>query len=120
MHRRRERSGVFKTAAALKASCAERWRKSKHQPQPRGRRCFDTWFSCHTAQGAGCGRFDSIATPHARKLSGLALCQLLTVPLPGLLDRLELIAACVTSVWYEVWCPPCTHTPYTMRVDRGE
>ena len=48
------------------------------------------------------GRFDSIATPHARKLSGLALCQLLTVPLPALLDRLELIAACVTSVWYEV------------------
>lgn len=51
------------------------------------------------------GRFDCIATPHARKLSGLALCQLLTLPLPVLLDRLELIAACVTSVWYEVQIP---------------
>ena len=47
-------------------------------------------------------RFDSIGAPHARKLSGLALCQLLTLPLPAILERLELIAACLTSVWFEV------------------
>lgn len=47
-------------------------------------------------------KFDNIGIPHARKLSGLAMCVLLTVPLPAIMERLELIAACITSVWFEV------------------
>lgn len=47
-------------------------------------------------------RFDSIGTLPERKLAALALAQALTLPLPALLDRLELIAACLTSVWFEV------------------
>ncbi len=47
-------------------------------------------------------KFDNIGVPHARKLSALAMCVLLTVPVPALLDRLEPIAGCITSVWFEV------------------
>ena len=47
-------------------------------------------------------RFDSIGTLPERKLAALALAQALTLPLPALLERLELIVACVTSVWFEV------------------
>ena len=47
-------------------------------------------------------KFDSIGQPAARKLSALALCVLLPAPLPGLLERLELIATHITSVWFEV------------------
>lgn len=47
-------------------------------------------------------KFDSIGNPAARKLSALALCALLPAPLPGLLERLELIATHITSVWFEV------------------
>lgn len=47
-------------------------------------------------------KFDSIGQPGARKLSALALCVLLTAPLPPLLERVELISAHVTSVWFEV------------------
>jgi hypothetical protein len=47
-------------------------------------------------------RFDAIGQPAARKLSALALCALLPAPLPPLLERLELIATHVTSVWFEV------------------
>ena len=49
-------------------------------------------------------KFDSIASPHARKLSALALCELLTVPLPQLLQRFDSIVGCLTSVWFEVCC----------------
>lgn len=47
-------------------------------------------------------KFDSIGQPAARKLSALALCALLPAPVPGLLDRLQLIATHLTSVWFEV------------------
>ncbi|CAL8468538.1 g8078 [Coccomyxa elongata] len=47
-------------------------------------------------------KFDNIGMPHARKLSALAMCVLLTVPLPAILERLEPIAGCITSVWFEV------------------
>lgn len=40
--------------------------------------------------------------PGARKLSALALCVLLTAPLPALLERVELIVTHLTSVWFEV------------------
>lgn len=51
-------------------------------------------------------RFDSIGVPHARKLSALAMCTLLTVQVPAILDRLEPIAGCITSVWFEVLSLP--------------
>ena len=47
-------------------------------------------------------RFDNIGVPHARKLSALAMCVLLTVPLSALLECLEPLAGCITSVWFEV------------------
>lgn len=47
-------------------------------------------------------KFDSIGQPAARKLSALALCVLLTAPLPALLERLELLVTHITSVWFEV------------------
>ena len=47
-------------------------------------------------------KFDSIGRPGARKLSALALCVLLAAPVPQLLERLQLIVAHVTSVWFEV------------------
>ncbi|KAL4857594.1 Importin-11 [Chlorella vulgaris] len=47
-------------------------------------------------------KFDSIGQPAARKLSALALCVLLTAPLPPLLERVELIATHITSVWFEL------------------
>lgn len=47
-------------------------------------------------------KFDCIGQPAARKLSALALCVLLTAPLPALLERLELVVTHITSVWFEV------------------
>lgn len=47
-------------------------------------------------------KFDSIGTPAARKLSALALCNVLTLPLPSVLERLDPIAAHLTAVWFEV------------------
>ena len=52
-------------------------------------------------------KFDSIGTPAARKLSALALCKVLTLPVTPILDRLDPIAAHLTSVWFEV--RPLTH-----------
>jgi hypothetical protein len=54
-------------------------------------------------------RFDTIGQPQARKLNALAMCVLLTLPLPSVLARLELIAGCLTAVWFEVsalYCMP--------------
>lgn len=47
-------------------------------------------------------RFDCIGQLGARKLSALALCVAATLPLPALLERLEIIVTHVTSVWFEV------------------
>ena len=47
-------------------------------------------------------KFDAIGTPAARKLSALALCNVLTLPMPSVLDRLDPIAAHLTAVWFEV------------------
>ena len=47
-------------------------------------------------------RYDTIGAPSARKLSALALCVLLTLPMPALLDRLEVMLPHVTSTWLEV------------------
>jgi len=49
-------------------------------------------------------RYDTIGAPTARKLSALALCVLLTLPLPALLERLDVILPHVTGTWLEV--PP--------------
>lgn len=51
-------------------------------------------------------KFDAIGTPAARKLSALALCNVLTLPVPSLLQRLDPIAAHLTAVWFEVHPPP--------------
>jgi hypothetical protein len=56
-------------------------------------------------------KFDSIGQPGARKLSALALCVLLTAPLPALLERLELIVTHITSVWFEVRSLALSSTP---------
>ena len=56
-------------------------------------------------------KFDSIGHPGARKLSALALCVLLTAPLPALLERLELIVTHITSVWFEVHSLANSSTP---------
>lgn len=47
-------------------------------------------------------KFDSVGQPGARKLSALALCVLLTAPVPALLERVELAVTHITSVWFEV------------------
>lgn len=47
-------------------------------------------------------KFDSIGTAAARKLSALALCNVLTLPVAPILDRLDSIAAHLTAVWFEV------------------
>lgn len=47
-------------------------------------------------------KFDSIGALSSRKLSALALCSLLTVPIPELLSRLDLFVAHITAVWFEV------------------
>lgn len=51
-------------------------------------------------------KFDSIGTPAARKLSALALCNILALPVPSVLDRLDGIAAHLTAVYFEV-CVSC-------------
>jgi len=50
-------------------------------------------------------KFDAIIPLSNRKLAGLALCALLAAPVPGVLQRCSGIAACVTSVWFEVEGP---------------
>ena len=47
-------------------------------------------------------RFDSIPALAARKLSALALCQLLAAPDRWVLSQLTDIVTNVTSVWFEV------------------
>ena len=47
-------------------------------------------------------RYDTIGAPSARKLSALALCVLLTLPLPALLERLDVIMPHITGTWLEV------------------
>ena len=47
-------------------------------------------------------KFDSIGTPAARKLSALALCNVLTLPVSAIMERLDPIAAHLTAVWFEV------------------
>ena len=47
-------------------------------------------------------KFDSIGSAGSRKLSALALCILLQLPAPWLLQRLTPIFAHITSVWYQV------------------
>ena len=47
-------------------------------------------------------RFDSIGQPASRKLGALALCVLLTLPLPAVLERLEAMVTHITAVWFEV------------------
>ena len=56
-------------------------------------------------------KFDAIGTPAARKLSALALCNLLTLPVPSVLQRLDSIAAHLTAVWFEVHPRPLLHPP---------
>lgn len=58
-------------------------------------------------------KFDSIGQPQARKLSALALCVLLTLPVPEVLLRLELIAGCLTAVWFEVCFANCPYSAHT-------
>lgn len=53
-------------------------------------------------RGSRLDRFDSIGAPAARKLSALALCMLLTLPMPALLERMDSIIPHITSVWFEV------------------
>ncbi len=50
-------------------------------------------------------KFDAISPLPSRKLAALALCALLAAPVPGVLQRCSGIAACVTSVWFEVEGP---------------
>ncbi len=50
-------------------------------------------------------KFDSISPLPSRKLAALALCALLAAPVPGVLHRCNGIAACVTSVWFELEGP---------------
>ncbi len=54
-------------------------------------------------------RFDSIGSAHARKLAALAACQLLTLPVPALLQRLDVLLPTISSVVVEVggWCFAC-------------
>lgn len=54
-------------------------------------------------------RFDAIPGLLQRKLGALGLTALLALPVPALVARLELIAAHVTAVWFEV--PPCAPKP---------
>ncbi len=60
-------------------------------------------------------RYDTIGAPSARKLSALALCVLLTLPLPALLERLDVILPHVTGTWLEV-CKPCHGLPLALPV----
>lgn len=50
-------------------------------------------------------KFDAISPLSNRKLGALALCALLAAPVPGILQRCSGIAACVTSVWFELEGP---------------
>lgn len=49
-----------------------------------------------------CDRFDAIAVPVARKLSGLGLCSMLGIHSKVVLTQLDVIISHVTSVWIEV------------------
>lgn len=51
-------------------------------------------------------KFDSVSSAGARRLSALALCVALTIPLPAVLDRLDVIAACLTAVAAEAASQP--------------
>lgn len=47
-------------------------------------------------------KFDVLGSAAQRKLSALAACNLLGLPIPGLLSRLDAIVATITAVWFEV------------------
>ncbi len=66
-------------------------------------------------------RFDAIGGTLQRKLGALGLTALLALPVPALVARLELIAAHVTAVWFEVcqagtltW-GECVNSPFTVQ-----
>ena len=61
-------------------------------------RLLDTWVD----------RFDNIGSPPARKLSALALCLLLPIPIPAILQRLPDVIAHITAVCFEVRPGPGT------------
>ncbi|KAG1675440.1 hypothetical protein FOA52_001738 [Chlamydomonas sp. UWO 241] len=46
--------------------------------------------------------FDSLASTRARKLCAVAMCRLLALPSPALLDALEPLLVCITGVWSEL------------------
>ena len=65
------------------------------------------WYEVHCsapkhAYECRLDRYDTIGAPSARKLSALALCVLLTLPLPALLERLDVILPHITGTWLEV------------------
>lgn len=60
-------------------------------------------------------RFDAIPGLLQRKLGALGLAALLALPVPSLVARLELIAAHVTAVWFEVPPKPLLSAPLDKR-----
>jgi hypothetical protein len=46
--------------------------------------------------------FDALASSRARKLCAVAMCRLLALPSPALLDALEPLLVCITGVWSEL------------------
>ena len=68
---------------------------------------FKSWMmlllgGCDAIRILVLGRFDAIGGTLQRKLGALGLTALLGLPVPALVARLELIAAHVTAVWFEV------------------
>lgn len=48
-------------------------------------------------------KFDCIGSAHARKLSALAACQLLTLPVQGLPPKADILLPAISSVVLQVW-----------------
>ena len=68
---------------------------------------LDTWLD----------RFDSIGSSPARKLSALALCLLLPVPISAILQRLPDAIGHITAVYYEVGNACCLSLAFNMPPD---
>lgn len=65
--------------------------------------CSKTSEVLHTFTMQNCEETNALAgAPPARKLSAAALAAALTLPVPPVVDRLDLLAAHITSVCYEV------------------